>query len=232
MKKLVLLFLIFFATSAFAIGFDLSKTVFEKQDLITISGSCEQTATTKLTAVSDGLEIFASAIECKEGLFDFEYQTSFLDHSGEWVLTLSAKKEELSKTIFVKEKREGGFFLVRFLSPVSGQYQRNYALVITVEITDSGNFVTDARVVTWGANGEKLEFQNNGSGLYVLEYVIPLNAPRGEWDLEVLAQSEKTGEFFGGIGNLELQIESAPIKIEIIEPRVSSFEQGNEIVLM
>lgn len=229
MKKIVLLFLLFFASSAFAIGFDLEKTVYEKQETIIISGICEQTITTRISAISDELEIFSSPIDCKEGSFVYEYPTSFLDHSGEWLITLTAKKEEISKEIFVKEKREGGFFLIRFLSPASGQYQRNQDLVFSVEVTDSGNFVTGAKVVTWGAKGEKLEFQNNGSGLYVLEYTVPLDAPRKEWKLEVLAQAEKTNGFFGGIGNLDLQIESAPIIIDVIEPNVSSFEQGDEI---
>jgi len=229
MKRLVLLFLFFFITGVFAIGFETDKTVFEKQELIKISGSCENVGSTDITAIADGIAIFSSPIECKDGSFDFEYQTSFLDHSGEWEIILSSLNEQISKTIFVKEKREGGFFLVRFLSPASGQYQKNQNIIISVEITDAGSFVTDAQVVTWGALGEKLEFQNNSDGIYILEYTIPLESEIKEWNLEVLAQSLKGSEFFGGIGNLVLQIESAPIIIEVIEPNVASFEQGERI---
>ncbi|MBI2598271.1 MAG: hypothetical protein HYW50_03685 [Candidatus Diapherotrites archaeon] len=230
MKKTVLLALLFFSANAFSIGFETDKSVYEKLETVMVSGNCFGTGAETISAVSDSFEIFSKPVECKQDkTFDFEYKTSFLDHSGEWVLTFFSQKEQATKTIFVKEKREAGFFLVRFLSPTEGRYQRNQKIILSVEVIDAGTRIADSQVVGWGAKGEKLVFQNNSTGQYVLEYIIPLDSPAKDWRLEVLAQAKKGENFFGGIGQLGLSVEPAPIILEVLEPKVSSFEQGEKI---
>lgn len=230
MKKMALLFVVFFAASALAIGFQTDKTGYQKLEAIKISGSCTQGVPAKLFATSGRLQIFSIDIECKEnGSFETQYQTSFLDHSGEWALELNSSSEKTAKTISVNEIREAGFYIVRFQSPTEGTYQRNQALVFSVEVIDAGTRISDAAVVAWGAKGEKIQFKNNGNGQYVLEYKIPLDAPIGDWKPEVRSQAKKGEGMFGGIGKLNLQIEPATILVEINEPKVSSFEQGDKI---
>lgn len=230
MKKTVFLFTVFLMSSALAIGFQTDKTTYGKQETIKISGNCEGNVPEKLVATTSGLTAFSTDVECRQDkTFEFNYETSFLDRAGDWKITLNSRNEQVEKTISINEKREAGFFLVRFLSPTEGKYQKNQKLVISVEIIDSGRQLNNAQVIAWGLKGEKLKFTNNNSGQYTLEYIIPYDSNTGDWTLEVLAQAKKDEETFGGIGKLNLKIEDAPIILAVNEPKVSSFEQGDTI---
>ena len=115
MKKLVFLALIFFAASGMAIGIQTDKSVYTKEDVIKISGSCE-TQVTISTIAEQGQTAFLETVQCIEGTFTYDYQTSFLDPTGGWTISASSEDQKASKEIFVKEKREAGFLLVNFLS--------------------------------------------------------------------------------------------------------------------
>lgn len=222
---LLLKLLLLLCISAYALTVNTDKTQYLKGEVIKISGDCKTELETKLTASLEEKIIFEEFINCSAGgSYIFEYATSYLDPAGNWLLVLSNKEERITKRAVVNPTSESAFYLIAFLSPTEGKYKRVEDIIISVRVTDAGIPVRDANLITWGPDGKKYYFENSGEGLYNLEYEIPYNGKLGDWELLVLAQSQRNGTFFGGVNSLTLELVKAPIAIEVVEPEIHSYE--------
>src|SRR3989344_427106 len=227
----LLLAVLLLASDAIALTILTDKLSYVKGDVIAISGACSAGNQNLVIGLNGEKKIFEEDIECsEEEEFSFDYQSSFLDPEGNWELRLSTPEESAKINVVVENKREAGFYFIKVLNPTIGKYSRAEKLDFSVEVTDAGTLVADARVVLWGVKGERIEFRNSGSGVYNVEYTVLVDAPLGSWKVLLLAETVRGQERIGGRNNeLEMVIEKAPISIDVLEPKTTTFELGTRI---
>lgn len=232
MKKTmsILFSFIFLSTLAAGLAIDTPLDEYTKGDEITFTIQCTQGRTNNFS-IKEGTRIIVDQDFLCPALGQHSYSifTNFLDPAGIWVAEISSSEGSAIKEITMNEKREAGFLLVRFQSPAQGTYFRGEIIPINVEIRDAGELVLDANAVFWGAKGEKIILQNKQNGTYFYEYTIPLDAEPKEFELEVLVQKKNQNSAIGGKGTVALEIQNSPVLIEILEPKATTFDMGENI---
>ncbi len=215
---------------AFGLSIQTDKEDYAKGETIEITGNCNRQLSNKLVMTYGAKKIFEKAVDCTLlGEYSLGYKIDFLGPSGNWIIKLSAGEESVVRKIAVLHSPESAYYLVRFLSPSIGEYRRAEDVAISVKVTDAGIAVEDANVVCWDLYGNKIYLENKGNGLYSLQYEISYDLEAKEWDLLVIAVSEKDGKSFGGENSISLEITDAPILIDVIEPATQSFELTDSI---
>lgn len=234
---------IFFIAVSFVLLFNISAALeftadaqsYVKEDTITLTGSCETNFS--LLVESDGRQLYEGNLECTDNRFIFSYKTSMLDPEG--ILTFTAKDQTaiFSREAYLAHKPESAYFLIKFLSPSPGKQSRKTDLKVTVRIADAGEAISDANVFFWSTTGERLNLDNLGSGIYSLNYEIPRDveipedANSASWKLTVVAQRKTASGNFGGENSQDIEIIPATLTMEIIEPKVRTFNLGDAVPL-
>ena len=232
LKLLVLPLMALLIMNAGAISISTAKTSIERGDVLSATGTCNQDLFTKVQVFSGEILLLESDVSCdSSGVFSFSYNTTFLDQTGKWALVVSDGAETSKVEVLVNDAREAGFFLLRFLSPTPGKYVRTETISLSVEVSDSGRKVDDANVAFFGFDGKRHFLKGVGSGVYTADYEIPADANLGSWGLEVFAESIGSDGRTGGRNKIPLQVDVPPIKIQIVEPSVTTFEFGEEVKL-
>lgn len=232
MKKAILtiLSLVFSATLAHGLAVSLPSEEYSKGDKMVFTIECTQNRVNHFSVKHGARIILDLDLICPASSeYIYSLQTGFLDPAGKWVAEISSTEGSVLKEITMNEKREAGFLLIKFLSPAAGSYFRGEKLVINAEIADAGGLVTDANAVFWSVKGEKIFLENRQDGTYFLEYGIPLDAQTGDFDLEVLAEKNTQTASVGGKGTLKLSVQRSPILMEILEPKASAFDSGEQV---
>jgi len=225
----IVMLLIILAGSAAAVSVQSDKIFVQRGQQISITGECGTQPGVSVKITSGTAKILDTAAQCSAGLFELPYASTFLDPVGKWTIAANDGTETSSTEILADDAREGGFFLVRFLSPAEGKYARTETISLTVEVTDSGRKVDDANVAFFDFEGNRIFLKGVGEGIYTADYEIPADAGVGKWSLEVFAQSTSSGVVAGGRNAIGLEIGEPPVKIQVIEPSVTSFEIGDEV---
>ncbi len=226
MRKIVLILsIVLLATFAFAISVETDKASYEKGEFISITGECLKDTALTVSITASERNVHEEKIYCnKNSRYFLNYKTSFLDPKAKWDLKVSQSGEEDESPIYMYPKNEGAFYLITFLSPSPGKYKKGGNLTLSVKVLDAGEAVTDANVISWGVEGEKLQLKNNGGGIYSVGLVIPFDTEKTSWDFIVLAQSMKRDVLFGGEQSMGVEIEPALIIIEVLEPEVHEYD--------
>lgn len=227
----IVISLILICSAAFAITIQPQRNFLARGDELNAAGQCSPGTNPKLEVMAEGIKIVESTVDCSNGQFAFSYKTTFLDPDGKWTLNISDNSESSSAEVLVDDAREAGFFLIRFLSPTPGKYVRTEKISLSVEISDSGEKVDDANVAFFGFGSERQYLVGVGNGIYTIDYEIPADADLGSWKLEVFATAPRGQGNSGGRNQLDLEIEKPPLKLQVVEPSVSSVEVGDEVKL-
>jgi len=231
MKKIMIIFaVLFLAGFSGALTLKSGQTNYEKGSEIILSGSCDLGSMHRLSAELDNKKIFDEQVSCfSDGKFDFKYQTSFLDPSGNWRIKLFTAENETDIIVIVKPIPESAFYRITFLSPAGVAFKRGETIFLSVEITDSGKIVDGAQVIMYDVFGRKIDLKEEGNGIYDLNYGIPFDAPEENWVLTVIAQKEENAKLYGGERILEIDILPASFIFQIIEPVNQTYEQSDKI---
>ncbi|MBN2126791.1 MAG: hypothetical protein JW703_00185 [Candidatus Diapherotrites archaeon] len=230
MKKIVLIaFILLFSLTVLALSLDTNSVRYEQGEKMSFFGSCTSGTSLQLTAVMDVIHIFSSELKCsKEGKYSFEYDSSFTDAPGNWIIKAVSNEGTVVKKISMLRARNASFFLVSFLSPSSNEIFLANDLNIVVQVSDKGKPVDEAVVYFFDLDGQKRKMNFISNGTYLYEYTIPFNSDINSWNLLVL--SEKEGENpIGGYGSMQLNLVPAVISVELIEPVFSSYDLSQEI---
>ncbi len=228
-KALVFFFIVFFCLNAFALSISVEKNSFEKSEKILFSLECTPFQKNSLSALEKEKEVFFHEFDCpSEGLYDFNYQSSFLDPKGNWRVVLKDNENTAEKAIIVNEPREAGFLIVKFLSPPLKTFYRGEKIVVSVNLKDNDVDISDANVFFWSVDGKKIPLRNSLGGNYIFDYTIPLGARTGDWELLVLAE-KNTGQKIGGSALLSLKVEKAPLVLEVLKPSAFYFDLGQKV---
>ena len=213
-----------------AVSITAGKSFIKRGEVLTAGGICSPDLETSVQIFAADVLLLESYVSCSDGgSFDFSYHTTFLDPTGKWILAVSDGTETSKTELLVEDAREAGFFFLRFLSPTAGKYARTETISLSIEVTDSGEKVNDANLAFYGFDGKRYLLKGAGNGVYVSDYEIPADAALGSWNLEVFAESQRSEGKAGGRNRIPIQVDVPPIKIQVIEPSVNTFEFGDEV---
>ncbi|MCH7902353.1 hypothetical protein IIC68_01215, partial [archaeon] len=231
MRKVLYLCLSMLLIAGFshALTLKTDQSSYEKGEKIVFSGNCDNAIIHSIKAELGKITIFEENLNCAEGKFEFRYETSFLDPSGTWKITLFTFDNETGILMQIKPTPDSAFYRITFLSPANFEFKKGESVFISVEVADSGTLVDDAEVVIYDALGRKINLKPAGNGIYDLNYSIPYNAQTGDWDLIVTTQKQPNGKVYGGERKIETQITKTLFNFEIIEPANQTYEQSDSI---
>ncbi len=223
--------LLVLASTAFAVEVSINKNSFMKGEELVVSGTASGTVT--VSAVSDNRQVFERQVTLQRdsNSFYFSRQISMLDPKGTWEVLARDSNSSAKREIIVNPTRESEFLVIAFLSPSTGAYGRLSTVSLAVRVTDAGRAVTDGIVYAWDAKGAKIRLNNNGDGTYSASYKIPPETPKGDWGVKVTAIRESKPEEIGGENSVEVEIDTAPIVVDVLEPRVEEFEVGKNVAI-
>ncbi|MBU0635844.1 hypothetical protein KKE06_02350 [Candidatus Micrarchaeota archaeon] len=233
MKKYwsVLLLLVFFSVWVSAQTITTDQNRYEKGDLIIITGQGETDQTVTIQAHNEGRFVFEETTTIDgNGSFLLEFESRFLDPSGEWVLLWV----EADKRVFITMEPSAfsSRYVVTFLSPVPGTFERATTIPITVRVEQAGKIKPRALVVFWTPTGEKKFLKHAGFGNFTGEFTVPFDQSLGQWELVVTAEDRSSAEeVFGGENRIQLEFSLAPLIIELVEPLPARVSQGETVFL-
>ncbi len=227
-KILVLLCVLLLLQSALALNVAIENRNLQKGQILKISGAAKEFV--EIRATNEEREVFSYKEFLKDAnSFSYEREITFLDPKGTWRIAAKDAEQEFVNDIIVNPTRESEYLVVVFNSPAPTTYLRGTTIEINVKIMDAGSAVLDSMVYFWDVKGQKLKLEGKGDGTYGLPYKIPLDAKLGDWELKITAKKDREGENFGGESAVQMKIDSAPIGIEIVEPKIEEFELGQDI---
>ncbi|MCR4369198.1 MAG: hypothetical protein NUV67_04805 [archaeon] len=233
MKKFfALLFCLLLAVSGvFALTIKSAQPSYEKGTALEFSGACDSGKTNFIKAEIGGKLIFEQQVNCFEGGTSFvhKYQTDMLDPSGNWEVTLFTENSSTDILVQVEPTPQSAYYRITFLSPAKTSFERSEIVLVSVHVTDSGTDETGAQIVMYDVFGRRLELKDEGSGVYDINYVIPHDAPIGDWGLVVTAKKQESGGIFGGERTISSEIQNANLRIEIQEPTNQTYEQSDSV---
>lgn len=216
---------ILLAANASALTLNSDKKVVDKGKQVIFSGSCTAGIDVVIEGKSESKSVFSNVVTCSDaGTYELIYTPTFLEPSGKWDITVKEGSQESKFQLEVKPVPESHYFLVVFHSPGPVEHYRNEDLNITVQITDAGKAVLDARAVFFDLEGNKRELGHTENGIYTFSYEIPVDARLGTWQLLVLAERLDGDIRSGGENVVPVGIKKAPIKLDIAKPNLSNFD--------
>ncbi len=211
-----------------ALSIESNTGVYSKGETIQIFGGCDAGIAVSISSI--GREISEENVRCINSGFDLNYLIGFSDPAGVWELKVTGETED-SITVKVNQARESKFYLVTFLSPSAETHPRGDEINISVRITDTGKPVETENVFTWFPNGRKQRLSPVGEGVYSIGYKIPLDEKLGMWKIYVTVEKETEQGIYGGENSAGTEIGTAPVLIEIIEPKARQFGAGSTVPL-
>lgn len=230
MKKLFLaLFIVLLSASAFSMSIKPEKSSYGKGEEIIFSGSCDQGLQHSIKAESEGKQVFDSPIECQADKFVFIHQSTFLDPSGNWEVTLSTERSSAKTFVNVEPVPKSAYYRITFLSPAEFSFERGSDVFISADISDAGTPVVGADAIMYDVFGRRIQLRDEGNGVYDLNYLVPFDAPLGDWSLLVETQKGKGTEMSGGERNIATKIIPARFSFSIVEPRLQTYEESDQI---
>ena len=155
--------------------------------------------------------------------YSFTYETSFLDPSGDWLVSL----DNDVKLITVNPSRDSSSYLVSFISPVSRGYERTELINLTVNISQAGESVENAVVHSFDDSGNRIILTEFGSGVYSSGYKLAVNSVTGVRSLTVLALKDS----LGGQGVINITVNEARISLTIVQPELSEYSIGSLLTI-
>ena len=216
------------------LSLDKGQLTHGKGDTITFSGSCSPEESFTIKAVNEGRIVFEESVRCDfDGKYKTSYRTSLSDPAGKWSVELYDGETQVQRRIYtVNNTRESGFYVITFLSPTITVHYRMEDIKLSVLVMNSGTAVEDAEVVSWNAEGNRIDLEYVGNGAYFTEYEIPHNAETGDFEVLVTAANNDVRPKVGGERSISVSIEESPITINVMEPRAHTFDSGSRIPML
>jgi hypothetical protein len=217
---------------------------YEKGQTIQISGTVKNlsgypvtsgTATIQLS-FEGGSRSFTTQIT--NGSYSDNYQISFGDSDGTWIVTVTAgdglgNSGTENKKITVTTPPGTAYYAVAFLSPSEGlPYSRGTKLTISIRLTEGGANVGGANVNFVAPTGERISLNEvPGTGTYSTTYTLGWDAPTGGWSISVEGTKTVGGVFKAGGTNIGVQITPANLQITLLSPTKDRVEVGESVEL-
>lgn len=171
-----------------------------------------------------------------DGSFSVNFQTSNLHPAGEWIINVTAKDEFesfgfASKKISAVQPLENEPVTIFFEEDFSSaSLQRGKRVKITIKATDEYNeHVENAGVSMQTPDGKTILFEETQNQTYTLFYTAPFELPLGRQKFTARIRKESPYTVFSGTKEFFLNIEEAAVKVELVEPKQSSFNPGDQV---
>jgi len=164
------------------------------------------------------------------GNFSYPYKSLSLDPAGTWVISILGSDEFGNQ---VNGQTEVKFLVpeellplrLELLEPLREEYARNEEIEIKVKAMENNEVVSNASISAIFPGGKTVEMENQGNGLYSLNYLISSGTSGGR--VAIVIAGEK-GDLTGKL-MLETRIRQEGIIVDIIKPTTKKFSLGEEI---
>lgn len=169
------------------------------------------------------------------GTIDGSYIVSFLDPVGNWTFNLTATDGEgnAGSSVFelpISPPSGGLSYTAKFTNPLPELvYERGDSVPIFVELFESGAPLSGANVTVRTSSGEIVRLRETTGGAYVGEYVIKFDDPTEGFSLTAIAVKNVEGKIRGGGNKIDLAVEPAKLRIELLTPDTRQFTVGEKV---
>lgn len=235
-----------FTTIGMSVSLTTDKSSYELGQVIQVSGVVQDASG---NAISSGTATIQFTLEnwystataqITNGVYSYNFQTSFAYPDGTWLLTVSAVDSvgntgENSKSISVSLAATTAFYNVNIVSPVVAQrLRRGDSVRITSQVKhkDTGAAISGATVSFTTPTGQEENMREDTatSGTYIADYTIGPGAQVGGWTISVGASKREDNVLFAGVGYINVEIVSTQINITLESPK-ESVEVGKSILI-
>lgn len=171
----------------------------------------------------------------EEGVFSHAYPSSLIDPDGFWRASVRftdahGNAGNASTMFEVAAPDLTEYLQMEFASPIfATAYARGDTLRVSVKVTRAGLPMEGASVTCALPSGETVKLLDRGEGFYGENVQVSLNAPLGPWTLQVRGQASVGGSTYSGMATTRITVNKAPVDIEVIEPKKSSFAVGDSV---
>jgi len=167
--------------------------------------------------------------------YEMFYPISYGDTEGVWtvqirVININGHIGIVSKSIIITTPPTIMRFAVDFYSPPNTAiYQRGDMFDISVYVTENLQSVRNATTFCTLPSLVTIPLIEYASGNYKQNYIIPWDAPTGEWFCTVDCIKNISGQVKTGGSALSIIIEPAPLQVTVLEPQTLQFS-ANSII--
>jgi len=168
------------------------------------------------------------------GSFYYEYPIGFGDPDGQWDLVVTAtdnsgNQKMVNLKISVKSKPEMTYYTVNFLSPTSNTvYMKGNRVFIQVEVSREGLMISNALVNCKSPTSSVFQLSDAGNGMYSGYYDIRYIDSSGVWSITCEVQKIEEGKTMYGGSFINVKIDPADLKIDLINPKSSNLDYGKK----
>lgn len=216
------------------------KEAFVKGELMQLSGTTTLpgSSVTVRATIGSAVVFEKAATAGADGTFAVPVPIQFAYPKGTWTLTATAEskgvKETAEATVEVALSSEAARYLVTFLSPAEGRYQRTESVEIAVSVSTAGAPVNGATARSWSPAGGELALDEVGGGVYSVNVPLGHDAPVGTWTIPVTVTGpadpdDPSQVLLGGDNDLTVSIEKTPLLVAFLDPRVTRFFIEEEV---
>ncbi len=225
---LILLMILAWGTTGYSDSISTDQTTYFNDQAITIEGT-SQSQVVILKATIGEKTVFEKKITVDTNQsYSYTHQTDYLEPTGEWKLTINGTNPIY---IQVKPTLDSATLVLSVTSPSPGQYRKTQTIPISVQVTKNHQPVSNATIVFWTTDGNRVGLTEKENGFYSSEYTIPAHAKTGKWNFFVSAKALMDQNEFGGWIIQEIEIQPAAIKITPLQPVFPVYNLGEKIIL-
>lgn len=170
-----------------------------------------------------------------DGTVDEKYVVSFFDPLGNWSVNISATDAKgntgyVLVPLAVGLPSGGISYTAKFANPLPTlTYNRGDSIPIYVEVFESGKTLSGASVSVKTNDGEIIPLKESVNGSYIGEYIIKFDDSLEDFSLSVIATKSVEGKVRGGGNKIDLVVEPAKLKMEVLTPEKSSYTVGESV---
>jgi hypothetical protein len=188
-----------------------------------------------ILSIANGKYNISITTQIQNGSFNYLYPISYGDKDGVW--TIKARVVDTkghigiqSKDLTVSLPPDIMRFVIDFYSPPNNAvYQRGDSFDISVFVTENLQSVRNATTLCRLPSLETIPLIEYSPGNYKQKYIIPWDAPIGEWSFTVECIKNSSGIIEAGGNALSISIEPAPLQLTILEPQTLQFPTDSKI---
>jgi len=188
-----------------------------------------------IISIANGKNNISITTQILNGSFNYLYPISYGDNDGVWTITARVVDTKghigiQSKDLTVSLPPDIMRFVVDFYSPPNNAvYQRGDSFDISVFVTENVQSVRNATTLCRLQSLETIPLIEYSPGNYKQKYLIPWDAPIGDWSFTVECIKNSSGIMEAGGNALSIIIEPAPLQLTILEPQTLQFPTDSKI---
>jgi uncharacterized membrane protein len=171
------------------------------------------------------------------GVYHAVYYITFDKFEGTWKISGTGTDNlghttttAISITISVTTPEIYKYYTIIILSPLPGQvYKRGDVVSFTANLVENETKIRGATVTFQPPNDTRIVLSEISPGLYSTSYTLSIDCQLGNWSVYVEGSSTENQMFKAGFSYIPIQVEPIELRLELVEPTVTSYETGQQV---